>query len=587
MDSSGDTTPPAGSAIDPGFGTISRDTAGSDPSTGPTPPPAQERSTTKPAGLGIDDGRVEVPEVQIATPLRETSLSRPTGAPLSDPTQSGVPADVGGDRTEVRQHLQHTAELPGQAMAEPVVAQHGESAVRAVGPPSRWTPGSDMFSALLIPGVRTWRRRRLTGALLFGAGVVLPVALVVWLVTGRDRLVSLALSDRFLLAAILIAIAAFVARVVAVIEVSSAWRRVGRGGLQTAMAFVALLALAVPVGFGVVRVQQARGFLDAFFTTGGVDQPLFVTGPGGAGVLGPDGTVIGPDGQPVASSATGLRTVLLIGGDGGPNRSDNRTDSMMLVMVDQATGRTGLVSVARNLNRMQFPPATVLAERYPGGFPDLANAIFTAVERDPALMEAYSTQGLHPPAVALSQAIGYSLGVTVDDYFFVDLEGFSDVIDAVGGVTLELDREYPIPPNRADPSRPVPPTVGPGVVWMDGPLATGYARTRALDSDIGRTTRQRQLLSALVNQTSAPEALARLPQITEAADGAFLTSLSRGQLPDLMRSLSGPSVVESMGLATPLVNSGNPNWDEIRSIVNEVRQALLTGQPSRFAVHGE
>jgi LCP family protein required for cell wall assembly len=428
------------------------------------------------------------------------------------------------------------------------------------------------------------RRRPLLGVILAAFGVVLPVALVLWLVLGPDRLVSLALDDRFLVAAMVAAVASVVTRLVAVVDVASSWRGSRRVGVQAAMAVVALGVLAVPVAFGVLRIQQARGFLDGFFAGSGVEQPLFSTGPGGGAVLGPDGTLIGPDGQPIAATATGLRTVLLIGGDGAPGRPGNRTDSMMLVMVDQASGRTGLVSVARNLNRMQFPPGTALAERYPGGFPDLANAIFTMVERDGRLMEAYTVADLHPPAVALSQAIGHSLAVTIDDYFFVDMEGFSDVVDAVGGVTLELDREYPIPPNVADPSRPVPPSVGPGVVVMDGPLATGYARTRALDSDIGRTTRQRQLLSALVGQTSAPEALVRLPQITEAADGAFLTSLSRGQLPDLMRSLSGPAVVESMGLATPLVNSGNPNWDEIRSIVDEVRQALITGAPSRFAV---
>jgi len=423
--------------------------------------------------------------------------------------------------------------------------------------------GSGLLLSLMFPGVVTAERRPLFGFSLILAGVFVPLLLLIWVVLRRDQLPALVIGDRFLFAAMSALVLATLARSVAVWEATGS-SDAGRRRVPRVVATLVTLAMLMPAAFGVVRIQQTRSVLGSFFTRGEWTDPLFVV----------SDNRFGQEGQ--------FQTVLLLGGDGAPGRPDNRTDSMMLVMMHRESGRTALISVARNLAGVQFPEGSALADRYPTGFTDLANAIFTVVERSSELSLSYQLGDLYPPAVAVSQALGYSLGVTVDDYLFVDLGGFSDLIDAVGGVRLELDSRYPLPPNLSDLSRPLPASIGPGLVLMDGPIATGYARTRETDSDVGRTARQRQLMGALIEQISPADALVRLPQISQAVQGAFDTSVDRNEIGRLLRSLSGPRVVEELGLSSPLVNSSSPDWVSIRSLIDEVRLALITGVPSRF-----
>lgn len=421
-----------------------------------------------------------------------------------------------------------------------------------------------MFQALLLPGFSTMRRTGLLGAFLVVIGILAPLALGMWVLLERDRLIALAVDDRFLIALMVTATAAVLARFVAVTEVAIARQRTQRVGVPTFLAYLALAALAVPVGFAVIRADQARTLLDDLFADTGTDEPLFV---------------------PVGGGVPGVRTVLLLGSDGGPDRFGDRLDSIVLVSVHEPSGRTGLVSVPRNLTRLRFPPGTSMAERFPNGFGDLANAVYPYVQNNTDVALGFDVEGLSPASVAMAQAIGYSLDVRIDDYVFVDMNGFLELIDALGGVTIELDTTVPLPPNIEGAKRPIPTQIGPGPVEMDGTLAIAYARTRYADSDYGRMERQRQLLSALASQTSATGAVRRLPDVADALGQMVQTSLSRGGFAQLVDALDGGSaVVESVGLAPPLVQPGTPDWPAIQGIVRELQSALATGVPSRFAV---
>ena len=198
------------------------------------------------------------------------------------------------------------------------------------------------------------------------------------------------------------------------------------------------------------------------------------------------------------------------------------------------------------------------------------------------LSAAYGRDGLSAPALAVTEAVGYSLGITIDDYVFMEMGGFSGLIDAIGGITMQLDRAYDIPPNVADPTRPVPARIGPGVVWMDGPIAMGYARTRYADSDIGRMGRQRELFAAITEQVSAYEALVKMPEILEALSGSLSTSMDRERLMRLVGLIGGDvEVAESVALARPVVNTARPDYDEVRWMVADLRERLLAPQPHR------
>lgn len=414
-----------------------------------------------------------------------------------------------------------------------------------------------------MPGFSAMGRVPVLAVLLVVIGVLFPLFIGGWMLVERHNLLGLVLQDTFLLAVMVGSVAALLARFVAVTEVAIARQRYQRVGAQTFMAYVALAALAVPIGFGVVRAQQARDLLGDIFADRGTSEPLYV--PAGGGV-------------------PGVRSVLLLGSDGGPDRSGDRIDSIVLVSVHEASGRIALVSVPRNLMRLRFPPGTLMADRFPNGFGDLANAVYPYVANNADVAAAYERADLSPPAVAVSEGVGHSLGVQVDDYVFVDMFGFLQLIDALGGVTLELDTTVPLPPNIEGATRDIPTQIGPGVVHMDGTLAIAYARTRYADSDYGRMERQRLLLTALAAQTSTTEALVRLPNVADALDEMLRTSMSRDGFGRLVSALgSGTAVVESVGLAPPLIQPGNPDYDAIRGIVREVQEAIASGVPSRFA----
>src|SRR5690606_31932524 len=148
-----------------------------------------------------------------------------------------------------------------------------------------------------------------------------------------------------------------------------------------------------------------------------------------------------------AARPTDVATILLLGGDAGPGRWSLRTDTIMLFSVHPSSGRAALISVPRNLMRLRFPPDSPLAERSPDRFPDLATAVYPAVQNRAELRDAYAVDGVDAGVVALAQGLGYSLDVTIDGYVLVAMRGFVDVIDALGGVTVDVATRVPMPGN--------------------------------------------------------------------------------------------------------------------------------------------
>lgn len=426
------------------------------------------------------------------------------------------------------------------------------------------SPARQLALSVLLPGLASIRRVPIVGVLAFATGVALPLVLLAWFVSNRDRLIGIALDPQFLLAVAAVGILAVVARFVSIAEIAHAYRRHPGIGGQTAVATIVVAALSAPVLLVAYRANDARSVVADVFG-GGSDDPLFT----------PSVETNGIDPEAVTN-------ILLFGGDAGPGRWGMRTDTMILVSIHQASGRTALVSIPRNLTRLQFPPGTPLAEQFPDGFDDLANAVFTYVNTRDELVAHYGADGLQAEAVALSGALGHSLDVEVDDFALVNMQGFADVIDAVGGVTLELSQSVPLPPDPGGEA--LPPSIGPGMVDMDGTLAVAYARSRSADSDYQRMGRQRQLLAALGSQVSATEALGAFGSVTGVLEDAMRTSLSAGEFSDLIDRLGdNQAIQESVGLAPPLIEPGNPDYAQIQAIIDAVQLAIVTGTPSGYA----
>jgi len=171
--------------------------------------------------------------------------------------------------------------------------------------------------------------------------------------------------------------------------------------------------------------------------------------------------------------------VLVLGVDSRPGAEGEymgtRSDTMMVVQVTPETGRIELLSIPRDL----------LVELWPG-FQDRINT-------------AYAYGG-----VELSRAVVEGLtGIPIDHYAVVDFKGFVDVIDAMGGV--EVDVEDEVPPKYE---------IQDGPQTLNGRQALFYARYRGTaGGDLDRIRHQQRLIAALREQALSWNTFTKLPQI--------------------------------------------------------------------------
>jgi len=416
-------------------------------------------------------------------------------------------------------------------------------------------PSWSVLAGLVLPGSASYfRRRALSLALLMG-GVALPVAVLAVLVIRRDELTSLVLDRNVLRALEVVGVLFVLTRLVAVVEAIKARSPRSPRRLATSLGVVGVMTLFVPTAYAVTRVHDLSGVIGDVFVSSGSSDPL-------AGATG-DG------------SADEFTTVLLLGGDEGPGRWAMRTDSMILVMIHRDSGRIGMVSVPHNLNRVHFPEGSAMAAEFPKGFDGLANAIYPYVFTHEEIAATYARGELQPEAVALASGLGHSFDITIDDYVLANMQGFLELVDVLGGVTLTLDERIPMPGNVPGAKRDYPPYIGPGEVEMDGTVALGFARSRSGDSDYGRMGRQRQLLSALAAQASGSDVLRKFPDLADVMRWTLRTSLNTDEFSFLVDRLQdGASIKESIGLAPPLINPGRPDFEDIAAFLDAVQYAL-------------
>lgn len=452
------------------------------------------------------------------------------------------------------------------------------SAAPAAAPAPAGSPGWQFLVSLLLPGLAALRRRPVVAVPLFALGVAVPIALIAWASTKRDDLIGMALDRTFLGAVVAVGAALIVARIGAVAEVAYTFRHRAGVWWRTSISAALVLVLAAPITAVALRANDARGAVGNVFGNGGDDDSVFVPSTEAPDVPAAPGDDIAPD---------DITNILLLGGDAGPGRWGMRTDTMIIVSINETSGRAALISIPRNLRELQFVPSSPMGARFPDGFDayqGLTNAVFTYVSGDEMLMGYYGRDGALAQPMALAEGIGYSLDIEIDDYALVNMQGFTEIIDAVGGVTIQVDQRVPLPPSIPG-EHELPPSIGPCTCEMDGAMAIAYVRSRSGDSDYQRMGRQRQLLAALGSQVSATEALSGFAKVTGSLDDSLRTSLSASGFSGLLERLGdNSSIGESIGLVPPLVpNPGNPDYDEIRTIIDAVQHYVLTGEPSGYA----
>jgi len=212
--------------------------------------------------------------------------------------------------------------------------------------------------------------------------------------------------------------------------------------------------------------------------------------------------------QPTATPKSAFRlnipnsnlNIVLLGSDRRPNSGAWRTDSMIVVSVDTENNVVRLLSIPRDL--WVYIPGH--------GY----NRINTA-----DLWGELAQKGSGPDRV--KQTIHHNLGIPIHYYVRVDFQGFIEIIDAVGGVNIDV--ECPLPDIN----------LSAGIQHMNGSEALRYSRSRKSTSDFDRGRRQRKVLMALWDQALTLDLIPRLPALWRAMDDTFQTDLPLDQVINL------------------------------------------------------
>jgi LCP family protein required for cell wall assembly len=215
--------------------------------------------------------------------------------------------------------------------------------------------------------------------------------------------------------------------------------------------------------------------------------------------------------------------VLLLGGDAGPGRRGLRTDTMMVASIDPVSGDTALIGIPRNYGGVTFKDGTEVPVR-------LLNAVYGWGNRNP---EGFD--GPDAGAAATRDVIENITGLEIDHYMLVDLTGFAELVDAFGGVRLDVTRPIDGPLYDPEGGGYEMVRIEPGEQVLDGGHARAYARAWYGTSDYSRMGRQRCIVASMARDADMMGLVSRLADILTVIETNTSTDIPLETVPDLIR----------------------------------------------------
>jgi LCP family protein required for cell wall assembly len=326
------------------------------------------------------------------------------------------------------------------------------------------------------------------------------------------------------------------------------------------LAVVALVVVGGAGAYGVMVAGVTRSTVDSVFSGGEIQDPV-----------------------------DGRYNILLLGGDAGPDRDGLRPDSISVVSIEAATGKATIFGIPRNLEYAPFPADSPMFAKYPDGYGVdgcevdvcLINSIYTEVQLyEQDLYPDAESQGSSPGIEAMRDAAEGVLGLQIQYYALIDMQGFSQLIDALGGVTIDSQGRYPIDGDVDEDGNPVGNAgwIEPGVQVMDGYTALWYARSRYTTSDYDRMERQREVQEAILQQFDPANVLTKFQAIAEAGAEVVRTDIPQGMLGHFVE-LAGKArnqEIAKVELVPPEVDPEQPDYEYVRQLVVE-NTALTPG----------
>ena len=295
--------------------------------------------------------------------------------------------------------------------------------------------------------------------------------------------------------------------------------------------------------------------------------------------------------------------LLLLGADDGAGREGTRTDTVMVASIDTRTGDTKLISLSRNWMRMPFPEDSPLHDKYPNGFVD--DSVPDDQEQPEFYLDAmYRNLPARYPNIlgpsdnlgadVLKLSVGEALGLKIHYYMQVNLEGFRAIIDALGGIRVNVNYRVPIGgdykgPGSGDDVLPhdyIEP--GPNQKMLGG-RALWFARGRYGLSDPSRQERQRCTIQAIVHSADPKTLVTKYQAIAKAGKKLLRTDIPQEVLPafvELGLKVKNAAVSNvDLNKKQNFPNGRHPDYEAIAEIVatatkTKPKEASATPRPS-------
>jgi LCP family protein required for cell wall assembly len=227
-----------------------------------------------------------------------------------------------------------------------------------------------------------------------------------------------------------------------------------------------------------------------------------------------------PTASPLPTPVIGGRvTILFTGVDSAPTRGEHLYDSIMVVSYDPKTNSVQMVSVPRDSASFPF---------YFGG----VDSVTVRINSIPTYVKNGWIRSPDDPYTTLVKEVSYLVGIPINYYAVMDMAGFVKMIDAIGGIdvvndTLVNDTSYEWPDGT---------TVGfyldAGPQHLDGIHALAYVTSRHGSSDWTRSSRQQEVLVALLHQMAQPSKLMALPGLISTLGSSVATTFPSGEVAD-------------------------------------------------------
>lgn len=435
--------------------------------------------------------------------------------------------------------------------------------------------------SVLLPGLGLlWTKRRTTGLAMLGLALLGAISLGIivssgGLIHGAAQLLTrkgLILLFVFTIIGGLLWIAGIV--LTAATTSSGRWPRQTRW-LHASFATLMCLVVAAPAAYAARDVVITRNAFNHIFTK------RYTTNAGAA--------TPGTGDNPWANVPR--VNILLFGSDAGADRILQRPDSLIVVSVDTTTGDSVLVSVPRNMGHAPFPASDPLHKLYPGGFTRLPGETDNAA----GLMEGVWLAGNehkdlfpkddpNPGLTATRDAVSGITGLKIDYTATVDLAGFQQLVDAMGGVWVNVK---PDPNSLTDPKLGIPiggrilsngqiqpgsitGYIKPGYQKLDGRKALWYSRSRVASGDDQRMRRQRCMINDLISQVNPFQMVQKFPSIMQVAAKNIRIDISQDDLPafaTLAQRMKGGNM-RTVDISNPQSN-GNPDFAKIHALIRK------------------